>query len=384
MEHCPTEVLHEIFALACTDGGYTARSLSLVSRIIYQKSRYSRFHSVACHGAAQTLRFAAILQKTPPHFRVVRHLFLACSYKDEVNTTHGYSSIPIIPSPTCFGQGGQPASILCGTNSRRLIPFIDTMRSIINLILTTVAPTLYTLSMYTDWPSWNILALPPFLPVLIELSINHKFSGGFLRDKSFDSLISCPSLRRLVLMGFLRAINPLKLANKIKAFAPSLSRLCIPFTSIDNPQSLLFDYNGGVTTTYPDNGSELAEYLRTLEYLAIRGPGKCFFSSSMEDLERRNHKVVAIERVWERGGTEQALRGWEIAWLDGISGGEGYWDLSGRVLATCRISLRSLIRFLQDIPRIDPSFNLSLLRRPGTKCSRVNEIRRLGFIVRAI
>ncbi|KIM71842.1 hypothetical protein PILCRDRAFT_48162, partial [Piloderma croceum F 1598] len=74
-ERCPPEILHHIFALACKDGGSTARSLSLVSRTISKKSTYSRLHSVACHGADQILSFARILDTRPPHLRVMRHLF---------------------------------------------------------------------------------------------------------------------------------------------------------------------------------------------------------------------------------------------------------------------------------------------------------------------
>ena len=87
MERCPPEILHHIFALACKDGGFTGRSLSLVSHTISEKSSYSRLHSVACRGADQILSFARMLDTRPPHLRVVSHLCLTLSYKvsDEAN-----------------------------------------------------------------------------------------------------------------------------------------------------------------------------------------------------------------------------------------------------------------------------------------------------------
>jgi hypothetical protein len=180
---------------------------------------------------------------------------------------------------------------------------------------------------------WNNLPLPSTFPALVELSVNHQFSGGFLRVKAFELLASCPRLRQFVLMGFLRATNPFKLVDKIKAFAPSLKTLCIPYSSLDNPQSLLFTYNGYVTTGCPaSDGNELVVFLRRLEYLAVRGPGKWFSPYSAERLTSGDHKVVVVERVWERGGKDKALQEWKSAWLDGIAGGEGYWDLSGKRL----------------------------------------------------
>lgn len=45
--HLPTEVLEQIFLFACTDGGHTGCSLSLVSRHIRAVSRTARFHSIS-------------------------------------------------------------------------------------------------------------------------------------------------------------------------------------------------------------------------------------------------------------------------------------------------------------------------------------------------
>ena len=45
--HLPFELIHMIFLEACTDGGGTGCSLSLVSKDVYKVSRAARFHSVS-------------------------------------------------------------------------------------------------------------------------------------------------------------------------------------------------------------------------------------------------------------------------------------------------------------------------------------------------
>jgi hypothetical protein len=131
-------------------------------------------------------------------------------------------------------------------------------------------------------------------------------------------------------MGFRRAVDPLKLVQRIKAFAPSLTNLCIPLTSLDNPQSLLFEYHGWTLSGSDpqSDGGELALFLKTLSYLVVRGPGISYSLSSLEGLEKRVCELIVVERAWERGGTDGALLRWENAWLDGINSGEGYWDLT--------------------------------------------------------
>ncbi|OJT02581.1 hypothetical protein TRAPUB_6885 [Trametes pubescens] len=47
MDTLPLETLQRIFELACTDGGYTGYSLSLVSRGIRAAARTTRFHSIS-------------------------------------------------------------------------------------------------------------------------------------------------------------------------------------------------------------------------------------------------------------------------------------------------------------------------------------------------
>ncbi|RDX55390.1 hypothetical protein OH76DRAFT_1396777 [Lentinus brumalis] len=89
MESLPPELLHEICTLACTDGGFTGCSLSLVSKHIRDASRLARFHSVAISGTSKQLagflccynkeRTVTAGGEADGYQPVVKHLFLAAA-----------------------------------------------------------------------------------------------------------------------------------------------------------------------------------------------------------------------------------------------------------------------------------------------------------------
>ncbi|KDQ59170.1 hypothetical protein JAAARDRAFT_114773, partial [Jaapia argillacea MUCL 33604] len=73
---CPPEIWSIICRLACLDGGFTGRSLSLVSRYIHHVSKPFKFQSVAVVGFKQMDGFASILETTPPELKNVQYLFM--------------------------------------------------------------------------------------------------------------------------------------------------------------------------------------------------------------------------------------------------------------------------------------------------------------------
>ncbi|OJT05594.1 hypothetical protein TRAPUB_3607 [Trametes pubescens] len=56
MDTLPPEILQRIFEFACTDGGHTGHSLSLVSKAIRETARTTRFHSVALAASPRRLQ----------------------------------------------------------------------------------------------------------------------------------------------------------------------------------------------------------------------------------------------------------------------------------------------------------------------------------------
>ena len=76
MDQCPVEILFAIFSFACTDGGATGLSLSLVSKRIRIVSRTHAFQTIALYGTRQISAFADLMEALEPSARRVKHLFL--------------------------------------------------------------------------------------------------------------------------------------------------------------------------------------------------------------------------------------------------------------------------------------------------------------------
>ena len=324
MEHIPQEILHLIFGLACNDGGFTARSLSLVSKAIREKSHYTRFHSVTCHDVAQTLALARILGETPPHLRVVRHILVLNSYKDD-------PPLPTSVSRSLTGIASldryvwrQPARSLGHTTV--ITPLDKVVHSAVLEILTIVAPTLFTLSLYIDWNSWASLPLPSNFPVLSELSINHQFAGGCLHSSTFSPLVSCPSLRYLIITGFLRILDPLKVVERIKQFSPFVTHLCLPYDAKE--MTVTFEIlNEKMTPKHPSDASDNAVFPRTLVHILVHTIAPRLNLATLFTT-RFGPRLMLVDRRWGRQhcNVKPHLK-WEDAWIDGIGGGQGYWEL---------------------------------------------------------
>ena len=83
MENLATELLLEIFDLACAEDALTARSLSLVSRRVHEASRPFRFRIVSLYATSANLQaFIHSLEvereRSPDIRPKCRHLFLQC------------------------------------------------------------------------------------------------------------------------------------------------------------------------------------------------------------------------------------------------------------------------------------------------------------------
>ncbi|KAI0052065.1 hypothetical protein FA95DRAFT_1554041 [Auriscalpium vulgare] len=63
MNSCPPEIHAQIFSLACTDDGFTGRSLSHVSRYVRQASAPFQWQSLVISGARKTKKFAELLDE---------------------------------------------------------------------------------------------------------------------------------------------------------------------------------------------------------------------------------------------------------------------------------------------------------------------------------
>ncbi|KAG5351030.1 hypothetical protein C0989_008225 [Termitomyces sp. Mn162] len=190
MNLCPPEIHSYICQLACLDDGRTVRALSLVSKYFRQISRPFLYQSLSISGSAQITALDSVLQKTPPHLRLVRHLFLS-THENDTYVTH-------TPKIT---DAADSASIL--------------------RILTICAPTLETLSFVALSASVGTVAISRLFrtsfPWLRELSIS-----GFYPFPSAPGKL--PSLQSLHLHGN-RNPHGLLQAGGLDEACPSLTRL---------------------------------------------------------------------------------------------------------------------------------------------------------------
>ncbi|KZT69921.1 hypothetical protein DAEQUDRAFT_725890 [Daedalea quercina L-15889] len=87
MDRCPTEIWIRIFTLACTDGGFTGRSLSCTSKYIRDASRSVKLQSIAVIGSYEVNRLADALESRLPEHRRILHLCIG-AYDKGPSDTH--------------------------------------------------------------------------------------------------------------------------------------------------------------------------------------------------------------------------------------------------------------------------------------------------------
>ncbi|KAI0694394.1 hypothetical protein C8T65DRAFT_522476, partial [Cerioporus squamosus] len=95
MDSLPLEILHHIFLLACSDGGRTGFSLSLVSQSYRDAVRPVRYNSVAIVGYRRIDAFlrcykndrAALQTQEQESAPIVRHLLLTTDATDMERVT---------------------------------------------------------------------------------------------------------------------------------------------------------------------------------------------------------------------------------------------------------------------------------------------------------
>lgn len=186
MDHCPAELLHRIALFACTDGGRTGCSLSLVSRYFRDVTQLVRYQSVALTGEDGIKCFANITASLDARANVY-HLFIGV-YSDSADEDDDA---------------------------------FEHKTSVIE-ILRKVARTLITL--FVHIPSWSF-QLPCVFPMLEDLTIPY-FCEGFSKDENPE-----PSLPRLLRLHVTSYDSPGRLLRpiwvRLATSAPTLEQLRI-------------------------------------------------------------------------------------------------------------------------------------------------------------
>ena len=190
VECIPTELWREIILYACTDGGFTGRSLALTSKFFHTQSLSARFHSLAFTSLAQIEAFLVFLQLQSEDCKPqIEHLFIS------------FHRDPIVTAPSFSWLG---SSIMSRDAKEQWhARYIAAMSALFSPSL--IVPTLRTLCMIEH----HDVPLPPFpcdaMLKLEEFSAVHYTDvlqphGTKNGDKVVlhsDIMATFPSLRRL-------------------------------------------------------------------------------------------------------------------------------------------------------------------------------------------
>ena len=304
MDRCPIEVWNQIFTLACTNNGFTGRSLSLASRYIHDTSKPAKLQSLSATKPQQIHGLARLIANTPPEYRRVRHLFIT-SPKDDGDVLAAFLHIIRALAPTI-------------TTLHVNFPFY---RRSLFLPGTATFPSLVELTLYGPYTDHD----NPVTTTSEEDTITPPSLSDYRPP--------LPSLRRLHLADL--DYDPTECFRRITCVAPSLTHLRIPYQiymansllaglrarAVSHPTSSSNSY--GVTGMLPS----------TIEMVLIDSAtpptyyGGCGTHRRRHNWDLQNLREVMKEdkRVYilaERpSGVEEA----EQYWLDRIEGGEGSW-----------------------------------------------------------
>jgi hypothetical protein len=204
METTPPEIWTEVFAFACTDGGYTGRALSMVSRDVHLISKPLKYQSVCVVGPKQLLKLLAVLSELSPGARGVKSLFVAAL--DESKDVE---------------DGSTERHRRFQAHSGR-----DVAEQALCRILHLVSPSLLTLHIHRTTISRPSLLVEMDLPVLANLTLHGPFKSthpASVRPRTF------PSLRKINIYHF--AYHPEKFLQHILHAAPLLTHLRVPQSS---------------------------------------------------------------------------------------------------------------------------------------------------------
>ncbi|KZT28812.1 hypothetical protein NEOLEDRAFT_781622 [Neolentinus lepideus HHB14362 ss-1] len=213
MDRCPVEIVSEIISLACTDGGATGCSLSLVSKGMALTSEPFRFQSVALSGLRQISKFLEMSEGGPG--RKIRHLFLCDRKAQEAYEAFGYGHLGL-PKP----DGSRLPSREWEKQYISDHKAASLFNALVLPLLQSAADVLETLSIIMFNPRQDhvfskVLCAATF-PVLADFSLRQPYTGGIpftsasMQGYLPETCIKMPRLERLnvVLGTSLLSTNP--------------------------------------------------------------------------------------------------------------------------------------------------------------------------------
>ncbi|KAM5534452.1 hypothetical protein V8D89_011919 [Ganoderma adspersum] len=348
MESLAVELLERIFFFACTDGGYTGCSLSLVSKHIREASRAARFHSVSLveSSVCQLTEFSACFRAERTRALAqgvtlrVRHLCISGCNSPEVRFRPKREE-QASPLRIAGGRGGGMSSSPCWMNAAmgRTDVGPDQQQAFddaVSAILAAVAPDLRTLAVCHGWATYaKHFRMPSAVdvdgvafPELEELTLagmewNFRTNHGMFGPPT----AALPRLARLHITDVGATGRYIDLA-VWSARAPRLTHLRL--TNM-GPYSDIFSQVKSVVA--PDSDGTGTELLfpnlqqLVLQPNVISGASTDTYTSRIDDLASIATRPLVVLPLREHANQPDERAVTKTCWMDRIAGGPGCWEI---------------------------------------------------------
>lgn len=348
----PTEVWQHIFSFACTDNGYTGRSLERVSKSFKALSHPFKFQSLALEGLCQVAAFAAIVTKSSPS---VLYLFVCDSAESTIKWECSTGVISGSFLSQIFKRKAENGSVL--DSSRSMVTRRVDISQEISFILSSIAHNLRLLSIVidTDTPTIPHLSFPAF-PSLVELVIRTNHYAAIDLTPALESI---PLLQRLALIG---QVDSKGLNSEVLNAAPHLTHLMLPEAGYDLVLAgidRIDEVNEhGHFLCLPDNVQKLIiqpaippvrAYCGTMMNLYIKE------LSYAQWIARKDRRVVLLKAPSYKGETTSGCEQVRKGWISRISGRSGTWSESERDESIADYPVEEGDRYWQRKEPIDPA-----------------------------
>ncbi|PBK92082.1 hypothetical protein ARMGADRAFT_1053981 [Armillaria gallica] len=289
MERCPAEICSEIFSYACTDNGYTGRSLSLVSKFVRETSEMCRLQSISIIGYEQLVAFAAALERTPPSLRRVRYIFISAHARSTAENPKAITS----------------------EYSRRAKAYAA-FEQILQYITGTVEVLHAFFIFYRPFP-----LLPVNLPLLRELTLYGSLDGF----PDVDERLQFPCLRHLYLSPL---SSPSYLTDQISKLTPGLVNLRL--AAPEHSQSFVPELEQILQTLEEESALTLRKVfvhcpLKPLDnWLNMMDLYEETMASLRRLLSRHQQRLVLLSPLRMGLFRTVTIQDAEVAWSESISG----------------------------------------------------------------
>lgn len=340
MEKCPYELLERIAKHACVDGGYTGRSLSLVSRYVRAATKEARYHSIILVGWKRVTAFGRMRDEaeTKP---IVRHLLILLNEQKSGDGGTGRREVMKIPKDEAVVLSNIFADLISAVaaNLETLAIHGDILRF-----------TLFSNPITVDFPSLTRLSVPRFRPPPEP------------RDRNSTSRF--PVLTHLHVCEYKTLLHkPLEFWHGLAQYAPSLTHLRLSHVRCNDSVYGFLQVFLGLPALSPHNahwmyrpGSQSAleatEITAQLPHLRnvcvqlgasevrVQEGGWCGtqFNPRTEDALRemaeRSEQGLGERNLRLVDGREYTIDQARDDWMDSVNGGDGAWTVLAKTIGT--------------------------------------------------